>query len=94
MGLLLGWSKRWVEIENGNLFYFDQPEGIIQGTVSITSSTITKVPDRKKLIFDSGSVIHHFRALNYEDYVRLVDVVTSYKQLQVIIKNISFLYCL
>ena len=74
-----GWTKRWVEIRQGVLSWSDEPGGMSRGSVPLTSCIVTKVPDRRKLIFDSSGGVFHFQALNEEDYVNWVKVIVDFK---------------
>lgn len=77
-----GWTKRWVEIRKGILSWYDEPGRELHESIPLISCIVTKIPHRRKLIFDSGATVFYFQALNEQDYINWVDVILSFKNMK------------
>lgn len=77
-----GWTKRWVEIRKGILSWYDEPGGELHESIPLASCIVTKIPHRRKLIFDSGATVFYFQALNEQDYINWVDIILSFKNMK------------
>ena len=78
---LLGYSKKWAEIGDGKLSYSDRPDSDAIAIIDIIESSISKIPNSRKIIIDSGREVFHFRALTNDDYSKWIDALISYKRL-------------
>ncbi|CAG8490270.1 5112_t:CDS:2 [Diversispora eburnea] len=73
-----GWAKRWVQIDDGILSYFQHPHGPCRGTIHIVLSTVSSNQQFRSIHLDSGTATYHMKALTNEQFDEWMTVIRKY----------------
>ncbi|CAG8526858.1 2634_t:CDS:2 [Dentiscutata heterogama] len=76
-----GWAKRWVQIDNGILSYYQHPNSLCRGTIHIALSTISSNQSYRAIHMDSGTVTYHFKAFTDDEFDEWMTVIRKYVNL-------------
>ncbi|CAG8780833.1 12283_t:CDS:2, partial [Cetraspora pellucida] len=76
-----GWAKRWVQIDNGVLSYYQHPHSPCRGKIHIVLSTVASSQSHRSIHLDSGTATYHLRALTNEEFDAWMTVIRKYVNL-------------
>ncbi|CAG8694440.1 15641_t:CDS:2, partial [Gigaspora rosea] len=72
------WAKRWVEIDNGVLSYYQHPHSPCRGKIHIVLSTVASNQSYRTIHLDSGTATYHLKALSNDDFDAWMTVIRKY----------------
>lgn len=78
ISILIGWAKRWVQIDDGILSYYQHPHGPCRGTIHIVLSTVSSNQAFRSIHLDSGTTTYHLKALTNEQFDEWMMVIRKY----------------
>src|SRR5688572_9675707 len=73
-----GWAKRWVQIDDGILSYYAQPNGPCRGTIYIVLSAVSSSANFRSINLDSGTATYHLKALTNDDFDKWMKIIRKY----------------
>ncbi|CAG8706985.1 15842_t:CDS:2 [Dentiscutata erythropus] len=73
-----GWAKRWVEIDNGVLSYYQHPHSPCRGKIHIVLSTVASNQSYRSIHLDSGTATYHLKALTNDEFDAWMTVIRKY----------------
>nr|CAG8548579.1 1402_t:CDS:2 [Entrophospora candida] len=83
-----GWAKRWVQIDNGILSYYQFPDGPCRGSIHIAFSAVSSSQPYRSITLDSGTATYHFKTLTDEEFESWMSFIRKYinlsKDLQIL----------
>ncbi|KAG9288503.1 hypothetical protein G9A89_015709 [Geosiphon pyriformis] len=75
-----GWAKRWFQISNGVMSYYQYPEAPCRGTIHIGLSAVSSSQSSRSINMDSGTATYQLKALTNEDFDSWIAVIRKYVQ--------------
>ncbi|CAG8646931.1 20195_t:CDS:2, partial [Cetraspora pellucida] len=73
-----GWAKRWIQIDNGWLSYYQHPDSNCRGTIHIALSAVSSIQSTRLIHMDSGTVTYHFKAFTDKEFDEWMTVIRKY----------------
>jgi len=93
------WSKRWCQLNQGVLTYYERPGAYCRGTIDLASATIAVIMRTRQINIDNGVLLFHLKgtlvakkkkkrltdtlALTTEDLTKWIDVLKKYQAVSV-----------
>ncbi|CAG8443415.1 11454_t:CDS:2 [Ambispora leptoticha] len=73
-----GWAKRWFEVHDGVMSYYQHPQAPCRGTIHIEQSAVSSNQTFRSINMDSGTATYQLKALTDVDFDNWMTIIRKY----------------
>ncbi|CAG8452433.1 12538_t:CDS:2 [Ambispora gerdemannii] len=73
-----GWAKRWFEVQDGVMSYYQRPQAPCRGTIHIELSAVSSNRQFRSINMDSGTATYQLKALTDDAFDNWMTVIRKY----------------